>query len=366
MARPRVKPEHAPYRLANGGIRLGGVSFGVAAEVKDPTGAVWTLLGSMDGTRSPHEVAARVLELHPEESVDAVRRAVEAFVRSGYVEDAGAAVPEELTDRDLERYSRSLRYFRWMDLTPRATVWEPQLALLRATVTVVGLGGTGGAAAMALAASGVGTLNCVDFDEVELSNLNRQTLYTENDIGRRKVDAAVERLRQLNSDVTVTGSHSRIRTEADVAELATSCDVLLLSADRPSELRDWTNRACVALDTPWVDAGYHGPLVSVGVYRPGEGSCRECVLLEEEEQAARIGMNTIDAKSRSRPVANAVGAAPAGLSGLLAAHGVISLLTGVPQLPSGRVYAINLVALDEPFVNGGTPRPDCSVCGAAA
>ena len=75
---------------------------------------------------------------------------------------------------------------------PRASSWDAQARLARSRVTVVGLGGSGAGAAAALAASGVGRLHCVDPDAVELSNLNRQVLYSEDDIGRPKVDAAVD------------------------------------------------------------------------------------------------------------------------------------------------------------------------------
>jgi molybdopterin/thiamine biosynthesis adenylyltransferase len=77
---------------------------------------------------------------------------------------------------------------------------------LRASrVTVVGVGGTGGVAALALAAAGVGQLHCVDPDVVDLSNLGRQVVYTEDDTGRPKVGGAVARLRRLNADIAVSG-----------------------------------------------------------------------------------------------------------------------------------------------------------------
>ncbi len=99
---------------------------------------------------------------------------------------------------------------RWMDLRPRTSSWEPQTLLLRrARVLLVGVGGTGGAAARDLVASGVGHLHCVEPDVVELSNLNRQTLFREDDLGRPKLDAALAALRALNTDTTLTGSAAR-------------------------------------------------------------------------------------------------------------------------------------------------------------
>lgn len=363
MLLPRVKPEHAPYRISGGLIRLGGVSYGIAAEVKDPTGSVWALLQSMDGSRTVDEVVARVLELRPGESADAVRDGVELFIRSGYVEDAGAPAPVELSERDKERYDRGRMYFRWLDLTPRTSSWEPQLALRRARVTVVGVGGTGGNAALALAASGVGRLHCVDCDTVELSNLNRQILYREEDIGLPKVDAAVRALGRLNGDIEIDGRHLRIRGVDDVLPLADDCDVLVLTADRPAELRVWTNRACLATGTPWVEAGYHGPLASVTAFVPGKSACWECLRAAQDARHETVGAHQGDTPHRGEAVANAVGAPSAGISGYLAAHAVLGLVTGVAPVPPGRVHGINLSELAEPFVLDDPRRPDCPACG---
>jgi molybdopterin-synthase adenylyltransferase len=363
MRRPRVKPEHAPYRIADGRIRIGGMTYGIAAEVTDPNGSVWTLLQSMDGHHSVDEIVAQVVQTHPGESAETVHAAVQRFVEAGYVEDIGAADPEELTGQDKERYDRGRAYFRWLDLTPRASTWEPQVALRRARVTVIGMGGTGGVAAMALAASGVGQLRCVDSDVVELSNLNRQVLYTEGDIDRPKVDAAVDRLRALNSTVDVGGVRQRITGVDDVAGFAKECDVLVLSADRPTDLRVWTNRACLDAGTPWIDAGYHGPLLQVACYVPGEGACWECLRMADAERHREVGVVYEDTVGRNAAIANAVAAPSAGISGYLAAHYALALITGVPPVPAGRMYAVNLVALDAPFMIADPRRPDCPACG---
>jgi hypothetical protein len=170
MLRPKVKPEHAPYRIAGGTkIRIGGVSYGLAAEIADPGGWVWAMLSAMDGSRGVAEIVRHVHARYPDQSVDTLERGVRQLLDSGYVEDAAGPVPPGLTERDMCRYDRAVRYFRWLDLTPRATSWEPQARLREARVTILGVGGAGGVAALALAASGVGSLHCVDSDEVELS-----------------------------------------------------------------------------------------------------------------------------------------------------------------------------------------------------
>src|SRR5690606_16641134 len=186
---PRVKPEHAPYRLDGGRIRIGGDIYGLAHEIEDPYGWVWAALEAMNGTRTCADVVASLLSRYPELSRRDADAIVAQLIGSGHVEDV-AAYASGLSPRELDRYSRGHDFFRWADVTPREHGWDAQLRLRSARVLVIGVGGAGTSAAQALAASGVGLLHLVDDDRVELSNLNRQLVYTEADIGRAKVSVA--------------------------------------------------------------------------------------------------------------------------------------------------------------------------------
>lgn len=247
-------------------------------------------------------------------------------------------------------------------LDPRASSWEPQSRLRDGRVTILGVGGTGGIAAMALAASGVGHLHCVDPDDVELSNLSRQVLYTEDDIGAPKAAAAAAR---LDRDIDITAQRMMASRMEDVLALAEDCDVLLLAADRPPELRVWANRACLAAKRPWVYGGYHGPLVQAGVFLPGDGPCWECNARALDDRNARLGGHAEDSPQRRAAMFRAVGATSAGLSGYLAAHHVISLLTGIPPAVPGQVSMVNLAAIDASQVFSEPPHPECDACAEA-
>jgi molybdopterin/thiamine biosynthesis adenylyltransferase len=367
MRRPRIKPEHAPYRTAGGSIRIGGSVYGIAAEITDPAGWLWSLINAIDGTAGSAQIISQVCRAHPDAAEADVRDALETLIGAGYVEDAAAGVPADLTPRERQRYARGMQYYRWVDLTPRSSPWAVQRLLRNARVVLVGLGGTGTTAALALASSGIGRLHCIDPDVVDLSNLNRQVLYTESDVGRPKADAAVAHLRRRNSDIEITAERTQLVSPGDCSAAIAGYGLVALCADRPDELRRWVNRACLAARIRWVDGGYHGPLVTAGAYVPGVGPCWECLRAGE---LARLGLLAADRGARSGRLPKAPGhpatAVTAGLSGQLVAHLAIALLTRTSPVTPGTVYGFNLMVPGDPVVVSHQRRPDCPACAGIA
>ena len=364
--RPRVKFDHRPVRIGDDLVRIGGIVPGIAADIRDPDGWVWALLDMLDGSRTVDQVVVQMIDEFPHYTEDDVQRAIADLVGAGYIEDADDCQPHGLTYRERERYSRSRAWFHWLDRTPRLSSWDAQLRLRQARVVVVGVGGVGCAAALALVTSGVGHLHCVEPDNVDLSNLNRQILYTEGDLGRPKVDVAVERLRQHNSDITITGESTEVNGPDSLRELVAEFDVLLLCADRPVEIRSWANQACYTTDTAWVHAGYHGPQAVVGLYRPRTGPCYDCAHTAERVRRTQQPHRdwTPTTTTASVHAANAVSAS---ISGNLAAHAVMSLLTGAPALRLNCQFGLNLAVLGQSFTIGPEhPHPDCPTCGKGA
>ncbi|MEU3183359.1 ThiF family adenylyltransferase [Streptomyces sp. NPDC006923] len=362
---PRVKPEHRAYRTVDGNVRIGSVVYGIGAEVADPDGWIWTLTETLDGTRGPLDAVTEVLTRHPGLEQGLVTQAMRDLYEAGFLEDAGAELPEGLTGEDHVRYSRGVTLLRWMDLSPRPTTWELQARLRSARVLLLGLGGTGGFAAQGLVASGVGRMHCVDGDVVELSNLNRQPLYRESDIGRPKAEAAAEALRALDSRAALTTERREVRGADDLAALlAPGYDLLLLCADRPPEVRRWANRVCLATGTPWLDAGYRGPLVTVGVHVPGRGACWECHRAGDvDRRDLRLAAGQDEEVASPRMDWNPVNAVTAGLSGHLLTHAALALLTGVPRMEPGFRFGLNLMTLAEPVEERYGRRADCPACG---
>lgn len=358
MQHPKTKPDHAPYHYADDTrvFRIGGEIYGTAAEIDDPHGHVWAALELMDGTRSTAAIVDCLVDRFPALTDGRAAGLVDALLRSGYVGQEPEEIPETLTPGDRERYARNHAFFRRVDLRPGVNGWHAQAALKRARVVVLGVGGAGSHAAWALAASGVGALHCVDPDVVEVTNLTRQVLYTESDLGRPKVEALAERLRQVNSGVAVTTEQRMVDAEAELAALIGGADALALCADRSrgEYIKRVADGACAVAGIPWVGGGYSGPFISIGVHGPG-GACDACLVAGEE------------AHRRPGPVGHIGGpgviASSAGICGNWIAYEVISQLTGAARQPPGYVRGINLIAPDQLVNIRHPPRPDCELCG---
>ncbi|HKS34089.1 MAG TPA: HesA/MoeB/ThiF family protein [Enterobacteriaceae bacterium] len=171
-----------------------------------------------------------------------------------------------MNDNDFMRYSRQI-------LLEDIAI-EGQQKLLASRVLIVGLGGLGAPAALYLAGAGIGTLVLADDDEVHLSNLQRQILFTVEDIARPKAQTAHERLQALNPDIALIALPERLSGERLHGEVARA-DVVLDCSDNMAT-RQAINAACVALNTPLVTAsavGFAGQMMvltppwSLGCYR---------------------------------------------------------------------------------------------------
>jgi molybdopterin/thiamine biosynthesis adenylyltransferase len=359
---PRVKREHQAFHRDDGTIQIGGDIYGIASVFDDPDGSLWQIIRLLDGTRTAQQLHAESGQ--PRETVLAV---LEALYDGGFLEDAAAQDSTTLSVAEQERYSRNQAFYRWIDLTPRPSAWTVQERIKAATVVVLGLGGGGSSVALALAASGVGRLHLVDHDRVELSNLTRQFLYTEADIGRTKVDAAVARLRAVNSTISITGEEAKVESVADLRRLAARCDVLAMCADQPQNLRHWADAACHEAGIPWATGGYVGPVGTVQSLGRGAGACVECLHLRSGElspDAPAVVTAPGDPTLLDNDEVAASTAVSAGLSGLMVAHAVLAHITGAPDF-GGRSYqyGLNLAAPHQQLYMTGDRHPDCPLCG---
>jgi ubiquitin-activating enzyme E1 C len=175
----------------------------------------------------------------------------------------------------MERYDRQLRVEGW-----------DQNILLSSTVFIAGVGAIGGEVAKNLAMMGVGKLILADYDYVELSNLSRQLLFRDQDIGKGKAVVAAERLREINPHVSVEAYGQDIRELGE--EVLGRTDIIFSCLDNWASRR-WLNSVAVSLEKPLVDGAMNGFYGNVQVVFPRKTACLECQsinLIPREEKLA--------------------------------------------------------------------------------
>lgn len=243
-----------------------------------------------------------------------------------------------------------LRHYSRQTILPEIGI-AGQQALKQARVLMVGAGGLGSPVGLYLAAAGVGTLGIVEFDKVEASNLHRQVLYGTDQLGRPKLDAAVERLAALNPHIRIVPHALRLDAESAL-ELIADYDLVVDGTDNFAS-RFLINDACVLLKKRVVHASIFRFDGMVGVFGDPHGPCYRC--LYPEPPPPGLLPSCADA--------GVLGVLP-GIAGALQANEVIKLITGIGRPLIGRM--LQLDALGPSFTELEVARdPDCPACGGA-
>ncbi|MEV7799817.1 ThiF family adenylyltransferase [Microbacterium foliorum] len=343
--KPRIRSGHAVVHLERGESVIGSMTYGLGQRIVDPDGALLSLNRILDGGRTLESAIDEISVVCGLEQSRA-RDLVATLIENGHIEDAGAATLLDAGDQ--ERYSRGAHYFAWISKTAKMNRWRPQEVLREARVTVVGVGGIGGTIAAHLVASGIGSVHLVDGDRVELSNLNRQYLFGEGDLGRYKVEAAANRLRKMSAGCTITTAVQEITGPGQVGGLLAETDLFFRAADRPDQMPYWVSDEALRLGTPWIDCSYAGPMINCCTYVPGVTGCYRCLrdsARERLESEGRLG-----SFSESPPNFNAAFGPVVHMAGSLAAYEGIRFLTGLSPQTVGRAYHQNLFDYGHSYV----------------
>jgi molybdopterin/thiamine biosynthesis adenylyltransferase len=245
-----------------------------------------------------------------------------------------------MNDEQLLRYSRQI-------MLPDVGI-EGQQRLLDSRALIIGLGGLGSPVAMYLAAAGVGQLVMTDFDNVDLSNLQRQILHQTRDVGRAKTESARESLEALNPDIQITLLPGPLADDA-LDEQVAAADIVLDCTDNFAA-RFQINRACVQQHTPLVSGAVIRMEGQVSIFAADDDSpCYRCLYRDENEPQESCSETGILA-----PVA--------GIIGSVQATEALKCL-----LQSGENLSGRLLLLDASLMQWREVRlkkdPHCPVCG---
>ncbi len=246
-----------------------------------------------------------------------------------------------MNDDQLNRYSRHL-------LLPQLD-YDGQQRLLDSHVLILGLGGLGSSASLYLASSGIGTLTLCDFDRVEVSNLQRQVVHSENTIAQTKVSSAKQMLSGLNSTVSINTFDYPL-SEQELSEQIMQADVVLDCTDN-SVSRCLHNRLCLDFKTPLVSAAairFEGQLMVIDP-KQADKPCYQCVYPESNNQE-----ETCTSAGILAPVV--------GMMGVHQALEAIKLISGLGDDMTGKLISFD--GLSSRWQQFNVPkRAACPVCG---
>lgn len=249
-----------------------------------------------------------------------------------------------------DRYDRQLLIKQW-----------DQEKIQRSTATIVGLGALGSIAATSLAMAGVGSLILVDFDTIELSNLNRQLLYRATDVGQSKVTIGAQVIRELNPDIHVIELNMPIEN-APRQTLETS--TVILEGLDTFQTRRWINSFAIGANIPLISGGMYSFLGNLQVVIPHKTPCLECQSLipEEELQKACTPFGEVRKRVRSDEVKEEfipyVSSVSFVIGGLMAQE-ALKIILGFPPLAEYLFWDGEAgIFTSVPLKN----REDCIVC----
>jgi molybdopterin/thiamine biosynthesis adenylyltransferase len=246
-----------------------------------------------------------------------------------------------MKDQDLIRYSRQI-------MLPEIDAGG-QLKLANAKVVIFGLGGLGSSASIYLAAAGVGHMVLIDFDTVDLSNLQRQILHSTNDIGKPKTESAKEHLLSLNPDVKLTLVERKLGG-VEINEIIKNVDVVIDATDNFTS-RFMINEACVKSKIPLVSGAAIRFEAQVCVFdsRDDTSPCYRCLYGE--------GENTDETCT-----ANGVISPLLGIIGSIQAIETMKLIMGIGETLKGKLLLFDAMSMD--WHQATLSRdPGCTVCG---
>jgi len=259
---------------------------------------------------------------------------------AGGSHDTGEEV-SDLSEKELDRYSRQVML--------EEIGYQGQLKLKQAKVCVVGVGGLGNPITARLAAMGVGKIRIVDRDVIELSNLHRQTMFNEDDVGQVKVETAAKKLRKLNPGIIIEELPVSIN-DYTAFDAVDGCDVVIDALDSVNA-RYSLNKACIEKKIPFVTGAAVGVTGQSFTILPNESACYHCLFPALDED--------------SMPTCSIEGVHPSILSiiGGIEVSEAVKIITGKEPSLKDKVLHVDLENLIFNFTKVSKVE-ECSVCGS--
>lgn len=335
---------------------------GIAIEMEDISKFIASVCKLMDGTKNITQLEQTLLPLYPKET-PYLGDLLKVLDNEYLLEDCSYNLSDKLTEYDVTRWSRNLEFFgahcKAMD---NKYTFQEKLKSIK--VVIFGLGGVGSNILYNLTAMGVQNIRIVDFDTIELSNLNRQVIYNESDVGQLKSVVAKNRILEFSPNANIEVINKKISCSSDVEELLLGQDIVISAIDQPREkIMDWFNVACLKQNLPFLCGSIDSRLAIYYTIIPKKTGCIECWkssivkssfmfqdIIQQEDFVPAISPNVA-----IMPFMSIV-------SGLLASE-FLKIVTGIIEPQSlGKLCAFDFVSSKTTILESWEKNPDCLWC----
>lgn len=360
MSKPRLKPI-VEYYSTEGKI-LFFKRPGIAIEIADDNNFIRKVCEEMDGKKTVEEIYFNLKINYPQEVIY-LDDLLTVLNNEKLLEDTTVSKSTSFTPYEINRWSRNIEFFNsYCKATENK--YQLQERLNKARITVLGLGGVGSNVIYNLAAMGVKNIRGVDCDVVELSNLNRQIMFDEKDIGKDKASLVSKRINSFSPATNIEVIHKRITSSSQIAEIILDQDLVVAAIDHPrDQIMDWINDACVKNSVPFICGSLDSDIITCFSIIPGQTGCIECwkknkvgkQLLFQDILKADTFVASNNPNVAIMPMISIV-------TGIISSE-ILKLVTRIADpLSLGKLYSYNFITAESKILEQWQPHPECSTC----
>ncbi|MCS5504087.1 MULTISPECIES: HesA/MoeB/ThiF family protein [unclassified Lysinibacillus] len=353
--KPKIKEIVTPLIKHEKKIRIG--YHEKAFDLMDEDNKIESLLSSFDGQKELEELA-KLNNLQIEELIDLIN----TFDNIKILENRDL-MKDLLNEQEKERYRANFTYFEYYTDIYKSS-YDMQKKIKDSHVLILGLGGAIQDVAT-LASLGVGKITGLDFDTVERSNLNRQYIYKEDDIGKLKTEAAKQRIKEINSDIELNIINKKITSSEDILPLLSNVDLVISGIDSPGIISSrWVNFACVNKRVPAIFSGINGNKILINKLSGSGEGCFDCFLMNclKNDPIFKYQLNTLYGytfEKKNTAIAPTVSI----LSGFITVEVMKHLLNLENQMRAGYMYQFDVNGLTMNSDYHWEKSNECPTCG---
>ncbi|WJP96756.1 HesA/MoeB/ThiF family protein [Macrococcus bovicus] len=358
--KPKFK-NTVPYYVMPEGIYLGEDEYN-SVIIDNSDSKIEYLFSLINGGYTIEEIIIKCNEQYNEDMTQDIQEIFQTLSNQGYIENE-CFEDTVLTEYLKERYKANLNYYS-LFLDMYGNKYELQKKINDTPITLLGVGGLGSQILYHLASLGFHNITILDYDHLELSNFNRQLLYSESDIGKLKTELAEERILQYNPNINLKVLNKKIGSVEDVEEAIQNSEYVLCVADKPTMfIQEWVNEAVVKLNIPLITGGILNKRGRFMTTLPDQG-CLECHKLSLIENDANVQnqleqLHKLDYQRNNAAISSNV----AILAGILV-NEFLDVVTGINNpISHNKIMEIDFTNYKVNELSEWSKMKKCKVCG---